>query len=179
MLWRCQCTYAHTRFGGLLSVRSTCFSSRHWSEHWAWRYFFSGKVHGSGYAAFPHKLRRGPYVTIFWRYNDTSISTSRRDGPERSGFPVTLGPDFLKFRIYKNSVFKFKTKKFSINRQKIMNKNFAGLRPALPPYGAAPHPPTKVNAKYLAAVVLDNLGGHVPVFSSVLRRWLCGEHVSQ
>jgi len=43
---------------------------------------------------FPHKLRTGPCVTIVWRYYDTSISTSRRNGPERSGFPVTLGPDF-------------------------------------------------------------------------------------
>ena len=44
-------------------------------------------------------------MTIFWRYYDASIFTSRRDGPERSGIPVTLGPDFLKFRISKNSVF--------------------------------------------------------------------------
>ena len=32
-------------------------------------------------------------MTIFWRYYNTSIFTSRRDSLERSGFPVTLGPD--------------------------------------------------------------------------------------
>jgi len=36
LLWRCQCTYALTRPGGLLSVISRCF--RHWSEHWVSRY---------------------------------------------------------------------------------------------------------------------------------------------
>jgi len=42
--------------------------------------------------------------------------------------------------------------KIDQNRQ----KKIAGLRPAPPPYGAAPHFPTQVDAKYLAAVVLDN-----------------------
>jgi len=37
LLWRCQCTYALTRPGGLLSEISRCF--RHWSEHWVSRYF--------------------------------------------------------------------------------------------------------------------------------------------
>jgi len=36
-LWRCQCTYALTRPGGLLSVISRCF--RHWSEHCVSSYF--------------------------------------------------------------------------------------------------------------------------------------------
>ena len=44
-------------------------------------------------------------MTIFWRYYDTSIFTSRRDGPEQLGFPVTLGPDLLKFCNSKNAVF--------------------------------------------------------------------------
>jgi len=92
-------------------------------------------------------------MTIFWRYYDTSIFTSRRDGPEKLGSLVTLGPDFLKFCIEKNSVFQHQ-EIFSKNRQKFIN--FAGLRPAPPPYGAAPLPPTKVGAKCLAAVVLDN-----------------------
>jgi len=43
---------------------------------------------------------------------------------------------------------------FSKNRQKIIKKKFAGLHPAFPPYGAAPPPPTKAGAKYLAAVVI-------------------------
>jgi len=90
-------------------------------------------------------------MTIFWRYHDTSIFTSRQDGPERSGFPVTLGPDFWKFRISKNSVFQ---------EQEIfpkIDKKFEGLHPVPPPYGATPLPPTKVGAKCLAVVVLDNL----------------------
>ena len=37
LLWRCQCTYALTLPGGLLSVISRCF--RHWSEYWVSRYF--------------------------------------------------------------------------------------------------------------------------------------------
>ena len=49
----------------------------------------------------------------------------------------------------------------SKNRQKIIQKKFAGLCPAPPPYGAAPLPPTNVGAKCLAnnqkaAVMLNN-----------------------
>jgi len=88
-------------------------------------------------------------MTIVWRYYDTSIFTSRRDGPEQSGFPVTLKPDFLRFRISQNSVFQ-NQQFFSKNRQQIIKKS--------PEFflGAAPLPPTKVGAKCLAAVVLDN-----------------------
>jgi len=38
--------------------------------------------------------------------------------------------------------------------QKTLKKKITGLRPARPPYGAAPLPPTKVGAKCLATVVL-------------------------
>jgi len=62
--------------------------------------------------------------------------------------------------IFKNCVFpripSFKTKICPKNRQKIIKKKFAGLRPAHSPYGAAPLPSTKVGAKCLTAVVLDN-----------------------
>ena len=98
-------------------------------------------------------------MTIFWRYWDTSFFTSqfssRWDGPEKSCFPVPLGPDFLKLRIHKNLVFS-RTRNFSKNRQIIIKKKFAGRRPAPSPYGAPPLPPNKVDAKCLAAVVLDN-----------------------
>ena len=90
------------------------------------------------------------------RHINLHLSTKR---PRKIGIPGHAGTGFWKFCIYKNSVFKFKTKNFSKNRQKIINKNFAGLRPAPPPYGAAPHPPTKANAKCLAAVVLDSPAG--------------------
>jgi len=50
----------------------------------------------------------------------------------------------------------FKTRICPKNRQKIIKKKFAGLRPAHSPYGAAPLPSTKVGAKCLTAVVLDN-----------------------
>jgi len=61
----------------------------------------------------------------------------------------------LKSCVSKNSVFQDQDI-FPKNRQKIIKKKSAGLRPAPPPYGAAPVPPTKVGAKGLAAVVLDN-----------------------
>ena len=47
-----------------------------------------------------------------------------------------------------------KTKTFFPKIHEKSSKKFAGLRPALPPYGAAPLPPTKVGAKFLAALVL-------------------------
>jgi len=66
--------------------------------------------------------------------------------------PVTL---YQKYPISKNSV--CKDQKFgSKNWQKNRQKNIAGLRPALPPYGAAPLPPTQVGGKCLVAVVLDD-----------------------
>jgi len=61
-------------------------------------------------------------------------------------FPVTLGPDF----------WSLKTKIFFPKIEKIIKFFFAGLRPAPLPYGVVPFPPTKVGAKCLAAVVLDN-----------------------
>jgi len=45
---------------------------------------------------------------------------------------------------------------FQKNRPKIIKKNFAGPRPVPLPYGAGPLPLTKVGAKCLAAVMLDN-----------------------
>ena len=69
-------------------------------------------------------------VTIVWRYYNTSIFTSRRDGPEKLGFPVTLGPDCLKFRISKNSVFQDQYI-FSKNRQNHQKKN-RGAAPRTP-----------------------------------------------
>ena len=45
---------------------------------------------------------------------------------------------------------------FFKNRPKIIFKKIEGLRPAPPPYGAAPLPPTKVGAKCLSVVVLHN-----------------------
>jgi len=93
-------------------------------------------------------------MTILWRYYDTSIFTSRRDGPKR------LGSRSRWDRIFEIPYFKefclSRPRNLSRNRQKIIKKNFAGLHPAPPPYGAAPLPPTKVGAKCLAAVVLDN-----------------------
>ena len=78
---------------------------------------------------------------------------SRRESPEQSGLPVTRTPSFLKFCIFKNSVFA-RPRHFFQKSTKNHPKKFAGLRPALPPYGAASLPPTKVSAKCLAAVVL-------------------------
>jgi len=93
-------------------------------------------------------------MTTVWRYHDTSICTSRRDGPEqwfsRSHWD----------RIFWNSVFprilSLKTKIFFPKIEKIIKFFFAGLRPAPLPYGVVPFPPTKVGAKCLAAVVLNN-----------------------
>jgi len=56
-------------------------------------------------------------MTIVWRYYDTLIFISRRDSPEQSGFPVTLGPDFSTIRIYTNSDFQDQ-ENFSKNRPK-------------------------------------------------------------
>jgi len=77
---------------------------------------------------------------------------SRR--PQNTCRTGDTGVGFLKLRISQNSV--FKTKKFSKNRPKIIEKNSVWLRPAPTPYGSAPLPPTKVGAKCLTAVVLDN-----------------------
>jgi len=94
-------------------------------------------------------------MTICGRYCDTSIFTSQRDGLKILGFLVSLGPDFWTFRTSKNFVFQDQEIS-SKNRQKIINKKIAGLHTASSPYVAAPLPPTKVGAKYLAAVVLTH-----------------------
>jgi len=61
---------------------------------------------------------------------------------------------FLKFCISNNSVCEDQ-KRFSKNRQKTHQKKIAGLRPA-PSHGAAPLPITKMGAKRLSAVVMNN-----------------------
>jgi len=66
--------------------------------------------------------------------------------------PGHITPSFSKLLcISKNSVFQDQDI-FSKNRQKIIQFFSWGH----PPYGAAPLPPTKVGAKCLAALVLDN-----------------------
>ena len=95
----------------------------------------------SGLSTNPHKCAYRP-MTISWRYYDISFFTSRRDGLKILGLPVTYGPVCLKIRISKNSIFQ-EQDIFSKNRQKIITKNFVGLCPASPPYGAAPLPPPR------------------------------------
>jgi len=58
--------------------------------------------------------------------------------------------------------------------QKKSKKKNTGLRPAPTPYGAAPLPPTKVSAKFLAAVVLahpDSALGHVSLCFGFFHRF--------
>jgi len=81
-------------------------------------------------------------MTIFWRYYDASIFTSRRDGPERSGIPVTLGPDFLKFRISKNSVFQDQ-ETFPKIEEKSSKKISQGFAPHPFLTGLRPYHPTR------------------------------------
>ena len=84
-----------------------------------------------------HSLPLGETASRYW------VSRSRTDlfFFEKFVFPRILS---------------FKTKTFCQKSTKNHQKFFARLRPAPPPYGAEPLPPTKVGAKCLAAVVLDN-----------------------
>ena len=113
----------------------------------------SGRSARSWVSSFSSQTANRP-MTILWRYYDTSIFTSRRDGPKR------LGSRSRWDRIFEIPYFKefclSRPRYFSKNRQKIIKRNFAGLHPAPRPYGAAPLPPTKVDAKRVAEVVLDN-----------------------
>jgi len=59
-----------------------------------------------------------------------------------------------KFPISKNSVLKDQEFVIKIDQNRL--KKVAGLRPALPTYGAVPLPLTQVGGKCLAAVMLDN-----------------------
>jgi len=89
-LWKCQCTYARTRPGGLLSVSSRCF--RHWSEHRDSMYFlydfsllrglakvmFCGREEtGSGWA------RSTWQITVCMRYSSVSKGTTCSRGYHR------------------------------------------------------------------------------------------------
>ena len=49
--------------------------------------------------------------------------------------------------------------------QKSSKKNIAGMRPAILHYGAAPLPSTQVDGKCLVAVVLDNQGRTLRLFT--------------
>ena len=75
--------------------------------------------------------------------------------PRTIGCPGHVNLSLSKSCISKKSVFQGQDM-FSKNRQKIIQKKIVGLRPAPTPYGAAHLPPTKVGAKCLAALVLDN-----------------------
>jgi len=114
---------------------------------------FHGEVHGPGYPAFPYKLRTGLWQLFGGTTTHQSLpldETAPKNWVSRSRWD----------RIVWNSVFprilSFKTNIFFPKIDKIIKKKIVGLHPAPPPYGAAPHPPTKVGAKCLSAVVLDN-----------------------
>jgi len=81
-----------------------------------------------------------PHINLY-------LSTRR---PQTIGSPGHVTPSFLKFYIFKNSVFQDQDI-FSENRQEIIKKN-RGAAPRSP--SLRPLPPTKVSAKCLAAVVL-------------------------
>jgi len=114
-----------------------------------------GEVHGPGYPAFPNcdKLQTGPWQSFEGTTTHQSLpldETAPKDQVSRSRWNRIFEiPYFKEFCLSRPSY-------FSKNRQKIIKRNFAGLHPAPRPYGAAPLPPTKVDAKRVAAVVLDN-----------------------
>jgi len=112
-----------------------------------------GEVHGPGYPVFPHKLQTGPWQSF-------GGTTTHQFLPLDETAPKDRGSRSRWDRIFKIPYFKefclSRPKFFSKNRPKIIKKKFAGLHPAPSLYGAAPLPPTKVSAKCLAAVVLDN-----------------------
>ena len=80
------------------------------------------------------------------------LSTRR---PRTIGSPGHVNSQFFKIMYFSESCLS-RPGHFSQKSTKNHQKKFAGLRPASPPYGAAPLQPTKVGAKCLATVVLDN-----------------------
>ena len=73
--------------------------------------------------------------------------------PQNIGFPGHTGTGFFGIPYFQKFCLSRPRKEFQ-KLTKNHQKYFAVLRPALPPYGAAPLPSTKVGAKCLAAVML-------------------------
>ena len=106
-------------------------------------------------------------MTIFWRYFYTSFFTSRRDGVNVFCLSVCVCVCvccFVLLSCNKQFVEILCFQEFCLWRprkgcykywQRIIQKNLRGAE--TPPYEAAPLPHTKVGAKCLSAVVLDNL----------------------
>jgi hypothetical protein len=96
-------------------------------------------VHGSSYPVNAHKLRTGQ-----WQYfGGTSTHHSLPLDETASKYWVSrsrITNSFLKFRIFKS----VQTKIFFQKSTKESSKQIVGLRPAPPPYGAAPLPPTRL-----------------------------------
>ena len=110
-------------------------------------------MHGPGYPAFSHKLHTGPWQLFAGTSTHQSLpldETAPNNRVSRSrksqSFEIMYFQEICLSR--PGHVFQKSTKNHP--------KKIVGLRPAPTPYGAAHLPPTKVGAKCLAALVLDN-----------------------
>ena len=115
----------------------------------------SGEGHGAGYEVFPHKLRTGQWQL----FGGTQAFTHQSLPLDRTALNNRV------FRSRNSTFFEIlyfqefclsRPRHFFQKSTKNHHKKFAGLRPAPPLSGAALLPPTMVDAKCLAAVVLDN-----------------------
>ena len=89
------CTVAWTRMHGCMCI--FCGECGMHSDRSSERHACTRRSVRSWLYSFSSQTAYRP-MTIVWRYFHTSIFTSRRDGPEQSGFPATWTPGFLKWR---------------------------------------------------------------------------------